>query len=103
MILTLLLQKPNKKKSKAREHLNALERRVGLWEEGNINELLEEIRTIQERLPSNITPMNIEKTSFKLKQLIEKGNVNGALRLLTNNMYSRILPLSNYTLQLKTS
>ena len=47
--------------------------------------------------------MNIEKTSFKFKQLIEKGNVNGALRLLTNNMYSRILPLSNYTLQLKTS
>ena len=30
-----------------------------LWEEGSINELLEQSRKIQERLPSNITPMNM--------------------------------------------
>ena len=70
------------------------------WKEGNINELLEEKRTIQEGLPSNITPMKIEKIASKFKQLTEKGNVNGALRLLTNNMSNRILPLSNKPLQL---
>ena len=42
--------------------------------------------------------MNIEKLSYKLKQLMRKGNVNGALRLLTNNMSNGILPLSNETL-----
>ena len=31
---------------------------------------------------------------------MEKGNVNGALRLLTNNMSNGTLPLSNDTLQL---
>ena len=70
------------------------------WKEGNINELLEEKRTMQEGLPSNITPMKIEKIASKFKQLTEKGNVNGALRLLTNNMSNRILPLSNKPLQL---
>ena len=31
---------------------------------------------------------------------MQKSNVNGALRLLTNNISNRILPLSNETLQI---
>ena len=31
---------------------------------------------------------------------MQKGNVNGALRLLTNDMSNGILPLSNKTLQM---
>ena len=34
----------------------------------------------------------------KSKQLMGKGNVNGALQLLTNNMSNGTLPLSNDTL-----
>ena len=44
--------------------------------------------------------MNIEKLSSKFKQLMHKSNVNGALRLLTNNMSNGILPLSDETLQI---
>ena len=44
--------------------------------------------------------MNSEKHSYKFKQLMRKGNVNGALRLLINNMGNGILPLFDETLQM---
>ena len=46
----LPLQKPSKT-SKVKDHLRALERRIRLWEEGNIIELVNESKAIQERLP----------------------------------------------------
>ena len=42
--------------------------------------------------------MIIEKILSKSKQLMGKGDVNGALQLLTNNMSNGTLPLSNDTL-----
>ena len=81
----ILLQKPSKT-SKAKDHLKALERRLILWEEGTITELVNESKTIQDRLSSTNNQMNIEKLSSKFEQLMQKSNVNGALRLLTNNM-----------------
>ena len=44
--------------------------------------------------------MNIEKLSSKFKQLMQKSNANGALRLLTNNMSNGILPLYDKNLQM---
>ena len=44
--------------------------------------------------------MNVEKLSSKFKQLMRKSNVNGGLRLLTNNLSNGILPLSDETLQI---
>ena len=43
----LLLQKPSKT-SKTKDHLKALERRLRLWEEGNITELVNESIIIQD-------------------------------------------------------
>ena len=97
----LLLQKPSKA-SKAKDHLKALERRLRLWEEGNITELVNESKTIQERLPSINSQMNTEKLSSKFKQLMQKSNVMALInqfRLLTNNMGNGILPLSDETLR----
>ena len=37
---------------------------------------------------------------YKFKQLMQKGSVNGALRLLTNNSSNGVLPLSDETLQI---
>ena len=42
--------------------------------------------------------MNMEKILSQFEQLMGKGNVNGALRLLTNNLSNGTLPLSNDTL-----
>ena len=68
VIQALLLQKPSRK-SKARDHVIALERQLKLRDEGNIKE-------IQERLLSINTPMNLLKISMKFKHLMQKGNVN---------------------------
>ena len=44
--------------------------------------------------------MNIEKISLKFKNMMNKANVNGALKLLTENMSNGILPLNDKTLTL---
>ena len=95
----LLLQKPSKN-SKSKNHLKLLERRFEIWKEGNINELYEEGKAIQDRLKSNGSSNDIAKIPKKFKLLMQKGNVNGALKILTNNMSGGILPLTDETLQL---
>ena len=95
----LLLQKPSKS-SKSKDQNAALERRLKLWEEGKIEELLYEGQTIQERLKSPDSSMTIAKISMKFRILMSKGNVNGSLKLLTNNMSNGILPITEATLQL---
>ena len=45
----------------------ALDTRLKLWDEGNINELLDESREIQEGLPPTNTPMNLQNISMKFK------------------------------------
>ena len=42
--------------------------------------------------------MNIEKISLKFKNMMSKGNINGALKVLTENMSNGILPLNDKTL-----
>ena len=41
--------------------------------------------------------MNIEKIFLKFKNMMNKGNVNGALELLTENMSNGILPMNDKT------
>lgn len=45
----LLLQKPHQK-SKIKDHIAYLERRLCVWKEGNLNELIIEGRNIQRHL-----------------------------------------------------
>ena len=54
-INALLLPKPSKT-SKSRNHLDALERRLQLWESGEIKSSLLEAQTFQQRLTSNNDP-----------------------------------------------
>ena len=78
---SLLLQKPSRI-SKAKDHLEALERRIDLWSNGNIDELLFENETIQWRLHHINTPKSIGELSKKFALLMEKGNVSGALKII---------------------
>ena len=95
----LLIQKP-RKSSKSKEHLEELTRRLSLWNEGRIDELLYEGQTMQDclKVPENAT--KIPKISEKSKVLMSKENLNGAFKLLTNSMLNGILLLSNETLGL---
>ena len=77
-----------------------MERRIDLWTKGKIDELLFEGETIQSRLRHINTPKSIGELSRKFTLLMEKGNVNGALKLLTSNISNGIPPLDERTLSL---
>ena len=81
------------KNYKSKDHLKSLERRFEIWKEGNINELYKEGKSIQDRL--NGIPYDIVKISKKFKLQMQKGNVNGAFRLLISNIIGGILPLTD--------
>ncbi|XP_057301658.1 uncharacterized protein LOC130636080 [Hydractinia symbiolongicarpus] len=96
---SLLLQKPSKK-SKSKDHTKALERRLTLWENGELLKLFDEAVAIQERLQPPNPKSDISSISKKFRLFMQKGNINSALRLLTDNMTQGILPLNDETLLL---
>ena len=91
---SLLLQKPNKN-SKAKDHAAALERRLKFWNEGNLDELYHEANTIQQNLKFVLTKETVANLSKRFGKLMENGNINSALKLVTNNMTGGILPLND--------
>ena len=96
----LLLQKPSQS-SKAKDHLAALTRRFLLWEQGNIKELLHEGETIQNLLSSSKKKsLSTTDISKRFISKMSKGNINGAIKLLAQNMEKGILPLDDKTLKL---
>ena len=93
----ILIQKPSKT-SKSKEHQLLLERCLDLWQNGRFEDLLFESETIQKLLTSAQKPSTIAEISRKFKQLMQKGNISAALKLLTNNMGHGILPLDQKTI-----
>ncbi len=59
VVSILLLQKPHRK-SKPREHTSCLEHRLQLWSEGGFDDLLNEGKALQGRLPKNHNSKNTE-------------------------------------------
>jgi hypothetical protein len=99
----LLLQKStNTKNAKHKNKVNreTLQRRLSLWYENKISDLLNEGQAIQNRLPSGKhKDTNVESISRRFRVLVSSGNVNGALRLLGSNK-SGVLPLDAETRKL---
>ena len=95
---SLLLQKPCKK-SKTKD-CAALQRRLTLWHDGNVLELLKESATIQGILKSANTRNTIGEISKKFVKKLQQGNISGAIKLLTNNIQNGVLPLNEKTLEL---
>ena len=71
-----------------------------LWHKGALEELFTEANAIQSQLKSTQRSGDIAAISKQFSTLLQKGNVNGALKLLTNNMSGGILPLNDDTLNL---
>ncbi len=62
--------------------------------------LMEEGKTIQKRLPKNKSNQNSEETLVKqFRNHMLKGNVNAALRLLSSNGNSGVLPINEDTIK----
>ena len=96
---SLLLQKPSKN-LKAKDHLRVLERRLEMWNKGEIDDLYYEANAIQKNLKSVLGPTDVTAISKKFSKMMHNGNVNGAIKVLTNNMENGILPLNEETLTL---
>ena len=80
---SLLLQKPHRS-SKAKEHTQCLERCMKLWIEGDLDELLREGRTIQQRLQrSPRRPRSEQQLAHTFAKLMMEGKVRAALRLIS--------------------
>ena len=67
VLLALVLQKPSQK-SKARDHQKCLAKRLELWKDGKIAELLREGRSVQKRLVRSHQKKNI----FHIKKIFAK-------------------------------
>ena len=77
----LLLQKPHHR-SKTKEHIACLERRLQTWKEGNLNQLILEGRTIQRRLPKFDKPKAEQNLTRSFANLMFAGKTKAALDLL---------------------
>ena len=78
----LLLQKPNRT-SKTKQHITLLERRLGLWSNGDLDELVREGRTIQQRLPKNGPTKANSNLARSFSNLMFAGKCKAALDLLS--------------------
>ena len=99
-IMPSLLPQKTSKAFKAKDYLIALGRRIDLWSNGKPDELLFESEEIQPLLHHINSPKSIGELSKKFVLLMEKGNVNGSLKLLASNISNGILPLDDKTLSL---
>ena len=87
----LLLQKPTPK-SRSKDHKLHLDRWLGLWKSGNIEELMKESRAIQTRLlnqPSQKKDQDQGRLAASFAKLMFHGRTRAALRLLDESQASR--------------
>ena len=100
MIMPSLLLQKSTPKSKSHINKQHLERRLTLWQNGQIDDLLRECNTIQQRLKLTKKVPSPEETSRKFTNCIISGNINGALRMLSDENMAGILPMNDDTLEL---
>ena len=92
MILpNLLLQKPSAK-SKSKDHSKLLENRIKLWDEGNIQAILDEATTIQNKLYSSRKTRSNEDIVRIFSNLIFEGKLGSALKFLDEQSENAVLP-----------
>ena len=78
LIFPLLLQKPSQR-SKAKDHVRYLEKRLVWWKEGKLQDLLDEGRAIQSSLSKSIrknTTKNNDKKYDRFVKLMEQGKID---------------------------
>ena len=81
----LLLQKPSPN-SKPRDHRACLERRLKTWSEGDLNDLVMEGRTLQNRLgKGGFFKKDEDNIARSFSNLMFKGNTSAALQLLSQS------------------
>ena len=96
---TFLLQKTSFT-SKSKDNVETLKRRLNQLKDGQIEKLLFESNTIQERLfKGNRKNQSPDRKATLLAQFMEDGKVNKALKLLESLNKRGILPLTEETFE----
>ena len=92
----LLLQNPSPS-SKPKDHALYLDRCCDLWEQGDINSLVIEGRAIQKRLrKSHSSKYQQENLARKFANLMFRGDISGAINLLSSKDCSKVLHASDH-------
>ena len=98
---SIILQKPSAT-SKSKEHSSAIERRLTLWRQGDLNMLMKEIRFIQNRFFNSKKASSIEEISRTFTKLVFQGKISAAIKMLNKENSTGLLNLSDEVLtQLK--
>ena len=92
MFPPLLFQRPHHQ-STTREHKRCFERRLQLWREGDLLQLLREGHTIQQCLRSTQSKSSTD-TSRTFAHLMFQGRVKAAICLLSSDCRGNFLPLN---------
>ena len=85
-----MLQKPSAR-SKSKEHLECLIRRLELGKKGDINKILREVRYIQGKCVPSKKARTSEDTSRILSKLMMEGKISAALKFLDAESSSGVL------------
>ena len=93
VLLATVLQKPSIK-SKAKDHQESLTKRLALWKEGEIESLLRQGRSIQKRVLKTKRAKPPDKAKI-FSKLVMQGQINSALRYLSEDDCGRVLPLTD--------
>ena len=95
-ITPLLLQQPSGKPT-YRDNVNHLTRRLVLWDEGRIRELLKEGATIQAQLTASAKTMDDATLAKRFATMVFNNNFKGAMSLVTEKGKGGILALDEKT------
>ena len=90
----LLLQKPHTA-SKAKEHLQCLDRRLTHWFAGEIEVLLQEAKAIQQHIPREQSTPKPSRQAEDFANLMQNGKTRAALRLLSDKSSAGVLSLDD--------
>ena len=94
VVCILVLQKPSRN-SKEKDHIHHLERRLTLWRDGNLDELVCEGRVIQSRLRHKSSVKNEIQITRCFTKLMFEGNTRVILQLLSARDRGRVLNLND--------
>ena len=90
----LVLQQPHRR-SKPKELIACLERRLKTWKDGDLESLVEEGRAIQQRLPKTRPSQSESNLARSFANLMFNGKTHAALDLLSNNGKGGVLHIDH--------
>ena len=83
--------------TKTQDHISCLKRRLALWKDGKIKELLFEGRSLQQRLSKvPFTASQNENLSRTFSNLVFQGKIKQAIQLLSDKSRGRVLHIHDH-------